>query len=85
MLVAGDVKDSAFCERVVREVVRRLGRLDVLVNSAAFQGHAESLTEVTDERLDETLRTNVSGYFRPVREQSPVPRAGSQAEAPAER
>jgi NAD(P)-dependent dehydrogenase (short-subunit alcohol dehydrogenase family) len=62
-LVAGDVRDSAFCERAVDELVRTLGRLDILVNNAAFQEHAESLEDITDERLDETLRTNVHGYF----------------------
>jgi NAD(P)-dependent dehydrogenase (short-subunit alcohol dehydrogenase family) len=63
VIIPGDVKDSAFCERAVEEVVRKLGRLDVLVNNAAFQEHAGSLADITDERLDETLRTNVGGYF----------------------
>jgi NAD(P)-dependent dehydrogenase (short-subunit alcohol dehydrogenase family) len=63
VIIPGDVKDSAFCEQAVEEVVRKLGRLDVLVNNAAFQEHAESLEDITDERLDETLRTNVCGYF----------------------
>ena len=39
--------------------VREFGRLDVLVNNAAFQEHADSLEDITDERFDETLRTNV--------------------------
>ena len=63
VIIPGDVKDSAFCEQAVEEVVRKLGRLDVLVNNAAFQEHAGSLEDITDERLDETLRTNVGGYF----------------------
>ena len=63
VIIPGDVKDSEFCERAVEEVVCKLGRLDVLVNNAAFQEHAESLSDITDERLDETLRTNVCGYF----------------------
>ena len=63
VIISGDVKDSAFCRQAVEEVVRKLGRLDVLVNNAAFQEHAESLADITDERLDETLRTNVGGYF----------------------
>jgi NAD(P)-dependent dehydrogenase (short-subunit alcohol dehydrogenase family) len=63
VIIPGDVKDSGFCEQAVEEVVRKLGRLDVLVNNAAFQEHAGSLEDITDERLDETLRTNVGGYF----------------------
>ena len=63
VIIPGDVKDSAFCDQAVEEVVRKLGRLDVLVNNAAFQEHAASLEDISDERLDETLRTNVCGYF----------------------
>ena len=43
------------------------GRLDVLVNNAAFQEHADSLEDITDERLDQTLRTNIYGYFHMAR------------------
>ena len=39
------------------------GRLNVLVNNAAFQEHAESLEDLSEERFDETMRTNVYGYF----------------------
>lgn len=67
VLVAGDVKDSAFCRKAVRRIVRELGGLDVLVNNAAFQEHADSLEDLTDERFDETLRTNVYGYFHMAR------------------
>lgn len=63
LLLPGDVKDPAFCERAVRAVVDTYGHLDVLVNNAAFQEHADELTDITEERFDETLRTNVYGYF----------------------
>ena len=63
MLLSGDVKDAAFCRRAVEATVAAFGGLDVLVNNAAFQEHAASLEDITEERLDETLRTNVHGYF----------------------
>lgn len=66
-LFAGDVKDAAWCTQAVDAAVRRLGRLDVLVNNAAFQAHANSLEDLTPERLDETLRTNIGGYFHMAR------------------
>ena len=47
--------------------MKAFGRLDVLVNNAAFQEHAESLEDLTDERFDATLRTNVYGYFHMAR------------------
>ncbi|HSW24626.1 MAG TPA: SDR family oxidoreductase, partial [Burkholderiaceae bacterium] len=67
LAIAGDVKDPAFCEHAVQETVRKFGKLDVLVNNAAFQMHAQSLEQLDDERFDETLRTNVYGYFQMAR------------------
>lgn len=61
--LAGDVKEMAFCQQAVDKVVAEFGRLDVLVNNAAFQEHAESLLDLTEERFDETMRTNIYGYF----------------------
>jgi NAD(P)-dependent dehydrogenase (short-subunit alcohol dehydrogenase family) len=63
MLVSGDVRDPQFCADAVRHTVDELGRLDVLVNNAAFQEHAHSLADLTDEHLDMTVRTNLYGYI----------------------
>jgi NAD(P)-dependent dehydrogenase (short-subunit alcohol dehydrogenase family) len=63
LTVAGDVKDMAFCKDAVDKVVTKFGRLDILVNNAAFQEHAQSLMDLTEERFDETMRTNIYGYF----------------------
>jgi NAD(P)-dependent dehydrogenase (short-subunit alcohol dehydrogenase family) len=60
---AGDVKDRKFCERSVARAAKELGRLDILVNNAAFQQHQDSIEDITDEQLDETFRTNIYGYF----------------------
>jgi NAD(P)-dependent dehydrogenase (short-subunit alcohol dehydrogenase family) len=61
--IAGDVKDMQFCQQAVDRVVADWGRLDVLVNNAAFQEHATSLLDLSEERFDETMRTNIYGYF----------------------
>lgn len=63
LLIPGDVKNPEFCRSVVAKTVEAFGKLDVLVNNAAFQEHADSLEDITDERLDETMRTNIYGYF----------------------
>jgi len=63
LLIAGDVTDSGFCRDAVEQTVRHFGKLDILVNNAAFQEHAGSLQDITDERLEETFRTNIFGYF----------------------
>ena len=63
LLLPGDVGDSAFCERAVERTVREFGRLDILVNNAAYQQHQESIEDISDEQLEHTFRTNIFGYF----------------------
>ena len=63
LTVAGDVKDMAFCKDAIDQVAATFGRIDILVNNAAFQEHAYSLEDLTEERFDETMRTNIYGYF----------------------
>ena len=60
---AGDVKDKAFCVHTVKCVVKDLGRLDILVNNAAFQVHSRDIVDLSEEHFDETLKTNLYGYF----------------------
>jgi NAD(P)-dependent dehydrogenase (short-subunit alcohol dehydrogenase family) len=77
LLLPGDVKDPSFCRQAVARTVDEFGRLDVLVNNAAFQEHAASLEELDDARLDETLRTNVHGYFHMARAALPHLKRGA--------
>ena len=62
-LIPGDVTDAAFCKRAVDRTVEKLGRLDVLVNNAAFQNHVASIDELSEEQWERTFRTNIFGYF----------------------
>jgi len=76
--ISGDVRDPQFCQQAVKDTVNAFGHLDILVNNAAFQEHAASLEDISDERLDETLRTNICGYFYMARAALPhLPEGGS--------
>ncbi|CDG83515.1 SDR family oxidoreductase [Janthinobacterium agaricidamnosum] len=77
LLISGDVRDPAFCQGVARQVMSTFGRIDVLVNNAAFQEHAESLMELTEERFDLTMKTNVYGYFHMAKAVLPHLRRGA--------
>jgi len=63
LLIAGDVTDPAFCREAVERTVAAFGRLDVLVNNAAFQLHVPRLEDLTEEHFDRTVTTNLYGYF----------------------
>ena len=63
VLVAGNVADPAHCRALVERAVQEFGRLDVLVNNAAYQMTYESLDEITEEEWDKTFRTNIYSMF----------------------
>jgi NAD(P)-dependent dehydrogenase (short-subunit alcohol dehydrogenase family) len=59
----GDVRDPKVCKKLVEKTVEKFGKLDILVNNAAFQQHQESLEDVTEEQWDRTFKTNIYAYF----------------------
>jgi NAD(P)-dependent dehydrogenase (short-subunit alcohol dehydrogenase family) len=61
--IAGDVTDRAFCFEAAKQTAAELGRLDVLVNNAAFQLHVSRFEDLTEEHFDLTIKTNLYGYF----------------------
>jgi NAD(P)-dependent dehydrogenase (short-subunit alcohol dehydrogenase family) len=67
LLVPGDLTDPAQCERLVAETIRQFGRIDILVNNAAFQEHRPSLEELDDEQIEHTFQTNIFSMFRVTR------------------
>ncbi len=77
MALAGDVGDRAFCFEAVAKVAERFGRIDVLVNNAAFQMHVSRFEDLSEEHFDLTLKTNLYGYFHMAQACLPHMREGS--------
>jgi hypothetical protein len=61
--VAGDIGDEAHCRQIVERALQDFGRIDILVNNAAYQDVIESIEEVTQEMLEHTYRTNIFAMF----------------------
>lgn len=59
----GDLRDAAFCRRLVADAVAGLGGLDLLVNNAARQASFPSILDIPDEHFDDVLKTNVYALF----------------------
>ncbi len=77
LLIPGDVSDPEFCRRAVEQVVEEFGRLDILVNNAAFQDHKAELEQISEQQWDRTFRTNIYGYFHMVKAALPHLEPGS--------
>jgi NAD(P)-dependent dehydrogenase (short-subunit alcohol dehydrogenase family) len=58
-----NVQKKQECEAFVQRVVQELGRLDIVVNNAAYQQEQKSILDITEEQLEGTFRTNIFGYF----------------------
>jgi NAD(P)-dependent dehydrogenase (short-subunit alcohol dehydrogenase family) len=63
VLVPGDVADPQHCRTIIDEAVQAFGRIDVLVNNAAYQMSHQTLEEISDEEWDHTFATNISAMF----------------------
>ncbi|CAO4175258.1 Glucose dehydrogenase, NAD(P)-binding domain [Methylorubrum populi] len=63
LLLPGDITDPAYAREIVERTVKELGRLDVLVNNAAFQQPNQGVTEIDDALFEKHFRTNVFGPF----------------------
>jgi NAD(P)-dependent dehydrogenase (short-subunit alcohol dehydrogenase family) len=61
--IPGDIREKSFCQLLVDNTVKTFGRLDVLVNNAAFQRTYEKLEDVPEDEFDATFRTNVYATF----------------------
>ena len=75
--ISGDVADPEFCEEAVTRTSKQLGRLDVLVNNAAFQEHVEDFEDLTEAHFDRTIKTNLYGYFHMAKAAVPHMKPGS--------
>lgn len=61
--MAGDIKDTAFCDKIVEETMNKFGRIDILVNNAGVQYQQKNLLDITDEQFDLTMKTNIYSIF----------------------
>jgi len=59
----GDIREEAFCRKLVADAVQGLGGLDILVNNAARQIARQSILQITTEQFDTTLKTNLYALF----------------------
>ncbi|PJJ83862.1 NAD(P)-dependent dehydrogenase (short-subunit alcohol dehydrogenase family) [Mucilaginibacter auburnensis] len=75
--IPGDLRDEAFCKRLVDEAAKQLGGLDIVVNNAARQQTHESIMDISSEQFDWTMKTNVYAPFWIIKAAMPYLQPGS--------
>ncbi|MDB5931032.1 MAG: family oxidoreductase [Polaromonas sp.] len=77
VLVPGDIAQPAHCRAIIAQAVDTFGRLDILVNNAAFQMSRQSIEEIPDEEWDFTFQTNITAMFHLCKAAVPHMKAGA--------
>jgi NAD(P)-dependent dehydrogenase (short-subunit alcohol dehydrogenase family) len=75
--IPGDLRDEAFCKKLVDEAVKQLGGLDILVNNAARQQTFASIMDISTEQFDWTMKTNIYAPFWTIKAALPHMKPGA--------
>ncbi|WP_162428130.1 SDR family oxidoreductase [Pontibacter pudoricolor] len=63
LLLSGDIGNEKFCQKAVEQTIKKLGKLDILVNNAAEQHEQQELQDITKAQLEKTFQTNIFSMF----------------------
>lgn len=77
ILLEGDLTNEKFCQKAVKETVKKLGKIDILVSNAAHQMRKDDISEITTKEFDRTFKTNVYAYFHLAKAAVPHMKPGS--------
>ena len=76
-MLAGDVGQPEFAQKLIQAVIDRFGKLDILVNNAAEQHPVDAITDISTEQLERTFRTNIFSMFYLTQQAMPHLKEGS--------
>ena len=77
ILIKADISKHENCKKIVREVINKYGKIDVLVNNAGVQYQQDKLDNISDEQFDWTMKVNVYGMFYLTKEVLPYLKSGA--------
>jgi NAD(P)-dependent dehydrogenase (short-subunit alcohol dehydrogenase family) len=61
--ISGDISKESHCKKIINEVIKKFGGIDILVNNAAVQFPQESLLDINKQQLERTFSTNIFAQF----------------------
>lgn len=62
LLIPGDLSKEAHCKSAVNKVIKRYGKIDILINNAAIHFESKKLEDISSEQLLKTFATNFFSY-----------------------
>lgn len=77
VLIKGDIRQKEHCEEIVNTAMKEFGKIDVLINNAAFQMSRETLKEIPDQEWIKTFETNIFSMFYLCKAAEPHMKPGS--------
>jgi NAD(P)-dependent dehydrogenase (short-subunit alcohol dehydrogenase family) len=77
LALPGDLRDEAFCTKLVADAVQGLGGLDILVSNAGRQQTHASILDISTEQFDWTMKTNIYAPFWIIKAALPHLKPGS--------
>lgn len=63
LCLAKDIREEFNCKSIVDETLKTFGKVNILVNNASVMYHQDSITDITNEQFDVTIKTNIYGTF----------------------
>lgn len=67
LLIRGDLSKESFCKKAVAETIKKLGRIDILINNAAVHYEAKRIEDITAAKLHKTFAVNIFAMFHIVK------------------
>jgi NAD(P)-dependent dehydrogenase (short-subunit alcohol dehydrogenase family) len=61
--IAGDIVNKDHCIKLVEGTVQKFGKIDIIVNNAAFQRSYDSIEDISSDEWDKTFKTNIYAPF----------------------
>ena len=77
LFIAGDLTEREFSKLIVKETLKKFGKIDILVNNAGVQYQQDCLDNISDEQFDYTMKVNVYGMFYLTKEVLPYLKSGA--------
>jgi NAD(P)-dependent dehydrogenase (short-subunit alcohol dehydrogenase family) len=77
LLISGDISEESHCKKIIEQTAKEFGKIDVLVNNAAFQMTHEKLEDIPADEWDYTFKTNIHAMFYLCKAAKPFLKPGS--------